>query len=244
MLYLLLYPLANRFPVLNVLRYPSFRIIAAAVTALGVGMLVGPILIERLRRMQNGQSNIREDVPERHQEKSGTPTMGGAIILGSLAMGVLLFGDLRSNLLWTAMTVTFGFGAIGFIDDYLKLTRKNSKGLPGRLKLLLQTTVFLAAIYAFNCHFDFRIADRFPFVVASFDLDTTLNFPFIPTRPPAKYPNAFHVAWDMGWLYIPFAWIIVVGTSNAVNLTDGLDGLAIGPVIVSAGTCLPRSKTV
>jgi phospho-N-acetylmuramoyl-pentapeptide-transferase len=160
--------------------------------------------------------------------------MGGAIILGSLCLGTLLFADIRNNLVWTALTVTIGFGAIGFLDDYLKISKKNSKGLPGRLKLVFQTAIFLVAIYAFNCHFDFHLKGEFPFAFATFDLDTALTLPFVPTHAPLRHPNAFHVRWDMGWLYIPFAWIVVVGTSNAVNLTDGLDGLAIGPTIVSA----------
>lgn len=223
MLYLWLYPLSSKFPALNVLRYPSFRIIAAGVTALLAGMLLGPRLIETLRALQAGRSNVREDLPDRHQEKSGTPTMGGALILGSLLLGTILFADLRNPLVWTAITVTAGFGAVGFIDDYLKLTRKDSKGLPGRLKLLFQTVVFLVAVFMF--HFDFS--------ALALNLDTTLTLPFVPTHAPAKHPNAFYVRWEMGWLYLPFAWIVVVGTSNAVNLTDGLDGLAIGPSIVS-----------
>ncbi len=236
MLYIWLYPLANRFPVFNVLRYPSFRIISAAVTALLAGMITGPWLIERLKVLQQGQSNVREDVPDRHQVKSGTPTMGGAIILGSLLLGTLLFANLRSRPVWTAVTVTVGFGATGFIDDWLKISKRNSKGLPGKLKLLFQTLVFLAAIYAFNCHFDFHLKPQFPFLFATFDLDTVLTLPFVPTHAPPNHPNAFFVRWEMGWLYLPFAWLVVVGTSHAVNLTDGLDGLAIAPSIVSAST--------
>jgi phospho-N-acetylmuramoyl-pentapeptide-transferase len=236
LLYLWLYPLATRFPVFNVLRYPSFRIISAAVTALLAGMLTGPWLIEKLKAMQQGQSNVREDVPDRQKVKSGTPTMGGAIILGSMCLGTLLFADLRSNVVWTALTITLGFGVIGFLDDYLKISKRNSKGLPGRLKLLFQTLVFFAAIYAFHCHFDFHTRTSFPFVFATFDLDTVLTLPFVPTHAPPHNPNAFFVRWEMGWLYLPFAWLVVVGTSHAVNLTDGLDGLAIGPTIVSAAT--------
>jgi phospho-N-acetylmuramoyl-pentapeptide-transferase len=235
-LYLWLYPLAARFPVFNVLRYPSFRIIMAAVTALLAGMLAGPWLIEKLKVMQHGQSNVREDVPDRHLQKSGTPTMGGAIILLSLTLGTLLFADLRSSVVWTALTVTLGFGAIGFLDDWLKISKRNSKGLPGRLKLLFQTLVFFIAIYAFTCHFDFHVKPQFPFVFASFDLDTVLTLPFVPTHAPPHSTSGFFVRWEMGWLYIPFAWLVVVGTSHAVNLTDGLDGLAIGPTIVSAST--------
>ena len=139
MLYLLLYPLAQRFTVLNVLRYPSFRIVAAGLTAMVLGLLLGPWFIERMRRLQYGVSNVREDTPEAHQRKTGTPSMGGALILLALVAATLLFADLRSRLVWSVLLVTVGYGAVGFADDYLKISKRNSKGLPGRRKLPRRT---------------------------------------------------------------------------------------------------------
>src|SRR5512141_3075663 len=137
MLYYLLYPLAGRFGVFNVLRYPSFRIVAAGLTALVLGLLLGPIFIERMRVLQYGSSNVREDVPEGHKRKAGTPSMGGALILLAVVIATLLFCDLRSRLVWAALLVTVGYGAIGFADDWLKISKKNSKGLAGKKKLIL-----------------------------------------------------------------------------------------------------------
>src|SRR5512147_456720 len=123
MLYHLLYPLAGRFGPFNVLRYPSFRIIAAGFTALLLGLLLGPFFIERLRILQYGSSNVREDTPEGHKVKAGTPSMGGMLILLSLSLATLLFADLSNRLVWTVLLVTVSFGAIGFWDDYLKISR-------------------------------------------------------------------------------------------------------------------------
>src|SRR5512136_2032605 len=135
MLYLLLYPMAQRFTVFNVLRYPSFRIVAAGFTALVLGLLLGPWFIERMRRLQYGHSNVREDTPEGHKKKTGTPSMGGALILLALVAATLLFADLRNRLVWAALLVTLGYGAIGFWDDWLKISKRDSKGLAGRKKL-------------------------------------------------------------------------------------------------------------
>src|SRR5512141_2304559 len=135
MLYHLLYPLAGRFGVFNVLRYPSFRIVAAGLTALLVGLLVGPLFIERMRVIQYGHSNVREDVPDGHRKKAGTPSMGGALILFGVTIATLLFADLRTRLAWAALLVTPGYGAIGFWADWLKLSKRNSKGLPGKRRL-------------------------------------------------------------------------------------------------------------
>ena len=207
---------------LNFLRYPSFRIIAAGVSALLIGMLAGPKLIDRLRFSQHGQSNVREDTPERHQVKKGTPTMGGALILLAIAVATLLFADLSSRVVWVVITLTFGYGFIGFLDDWLKLSKRNSKGLAGRKKLLLQTLFFLIAMFGFLC--DWKSGGLLhPHLL----IDTRITLPFVPT-------HRFGI--DLGWLYVPFAWIVIVGTSNAVNLTDGLDGLAIVPTIVAAMT--------
>ena len=207
---------------LNFLRYPSFRMLAAGVSALVLGMIVGPKLIDRLRFAQHGQSNVREDTPERHQTKKGTPTMGGALILLSIAVATLLFADLSSRVIWVALLLTFGYGFIGFLDDWLKLSKRNSKGLAGKKKMALQTFFYLVAVFGFLTAW--RHADG---VYPQLLIDTHLTLPFIPTH---------HFGPDLGWFYVPFGWVVVVGTSNAVNLTDGLDGLAIVPTIIAALT--------
>jgi phospho-N-acetylmuramoyl-pentapeptide-transferase len=209
---------------LNFLRYPSFRIVAAGVAALLIGMLVGPLLIDRLRFSQHGQSNVREDTPESHQKKKGTPTMGGLIILLCIAGATLLFADISSRTTWAVVTLTFGYGFIGFLDDWLKLSKRNSKGLAGRKKLLLQTLFYAVAILVFLCSWT-DVDGHFgaPHLL----LDTKVTLPFVPT-------HRFNP--DFGWFYVVFGWIVVVGTSNAVNITDGLDGLAIGPTVVAAMT--------
>jgi phospho-N-acetylmuramoyl-pentapeptide-transferase len=232
MLYLLLYPLAQRFGPFNVLRYPSFRMVVAGFTALVLGLLSGPWFIERMRRLQYGATNVREDTPESHQKKSGTPSMGGTLILVCTAAAVLLLADLHSRLVWSVLLVTLGFGAIGFADDYLKISQKNSKGLAGRKKLVFQALLVLAVYVAFLTDWNFRLEGSFPFLTVGSYLDTHLTLPFVPTR---------HFRPDLGWAYLPFMLLVVLGTSNAVNLTDGLDGLAIGPTIVSAMTFLVLS---
>jgi phospho-N-acetylmuramoyl-pentapeptide-transferase len=229
MLYHLLFPLAGKFGLFNVLRYPSFRIIAAGFTALGLGLLLGPLFIERMRVIQYGASNVREDTPGTHQKKIGTPSMGGALILFSLTVSTLLFANLRNRYVWTALIVTLAFGAIGFWDDYLKISKRNSKGLPGKKKLLWQTLVLLAVYYLFLSDLQFRLAPGFPWIRVGSFLDLHLSLPFVPAR---------YFSPSLGWLYLPFMLLVILGTSHAVNLTDGLDGLAIGPTIVSASTFL------
>ncbi len=232
MLYHLLYPLAGKFGLFNVLRYPSFRIVAAGLTALLVGLLFGPFFIERMRVLQYGASNVREDVPEAHKKKTGTPSMGGALILVAVTVATLLFADLGNRLVWAALLVTLGYGAIGFWDDWLKLSKRNSKGLAGKKKLVLQVLVVLAVYYGVLTDWQFHAQAGFPWLrVGSFQ-DLRLTLPFVPTR-------VFEP--DLGWLYLPFMIFVVVATSNAVNLTDGLDGLAIGPTIVSSMTFLALS---
>jgi phospho-N-acetylmuramoyl-pentapeptide-transferase len=232
MLYHLLYPLAGKWGVFNVLRYPSFRIIAAGFTALLLGLLLGPTFIERMRVIQYGASNVREDTPEAHQRKSGTPSMGGALILFALTVATLLFADLRNRLVWSVLLVTIGFGAIGFADDYLKLSKKDSRGLAGRRKLLWQLFIVLAVYYGLLTDWNFRLEPAFPFLSVGSYVDLHLTLPFVPTR---------HFEPSLGWAYVPFMLFVIVGTSNAVNLTDGLDGLAIGPTIVSSMTFLVLS---
>jgi phospho-N-acetylmuramoyl-pentapeptide-transferase len=202
---------------LNFLRYPTFRIIAGGVSSLVLGMLLGPRLIERLRVAQHGHSNVREDTPETHQKKQGTPTLGGSLILLGVFCGTLLFADLKSRVVWVALLMTAGFGFTGFLDDWLKLSKKNSRGLPGRFKLALQTLFFLVAVFGILCDW----SGGWPRLL----IETRITIPFVPTH---------RLNPDLGWSYVFFAWLVVVGTSNAVNLTDGLDGLAIAPTIIAS----------
>jgi phospho-N-acetylmuramoyl-pentapeptide-transferase len=232
MLYHLLYPLAGKISVFNVLRYPSFRIVAAGLFAMLVGLLLGPYFIERMRVLQYGASNVREDTPDAHKKKAGTPSMGGALILFSLTVSTLLFADLHSRLVWAALLVTLGYGVIGFADDWLKISKRNSKGLAGKKKLLFQVVVVLAVYWLFLSDWNFHADGRFPWLFVGSRVDTHLTLPFVPTK-------LFNP--DLGWLYLPFLVFVVVATSNAVNLTDGLDGLAIFPTMISAMTFLALS---
>lgn len=223
MLYLLFNAFVNEVGFFRVFRYPSFRIPAAALTALVVTLWLFPWFIARIKAIQYGSSNVREDTPERHKQKSGTPTMGGLFILIAVVGSILLWADLANGYVWALLLVLLGFGAIGFIDDWRKVAKHNSKGLAGRHKILLQilvlslvTLVLVAGAYGW-----------LPFKPINYD--TRVSLPFVATR-------FFH--WDIGWAYIPFAFFVVMGTSHAVNLTDGLDGLAIGPTSVSASTFL------
>jgi phospho-N-acetylmuramoyl-pentapeptide-transferase len=189
------------------------------VAALLIGLLWGRRFIEQLRLTQHGQNTVREDTPDRHQTKKGTPTMGGAMILVCIGLATLLFADLSSRVVWVALLWTFGFGFIGFLDDWLKLSKRNSKGLAGKKKLALQTLFYLVGVLGILCTWKGGV----PHLL----IETRITVPFIPTR---------HFNPDLGWLYVFFGWVVVVGTSNAVNLTDGLDGLAIVPTIVAAAT--------
>ncbi len=209
MLYQLLYSLHTTYSAFNVFRYITFRAAMAALMALVVSFLLGPWLIRVLTEKQIGQQ-IRDDGPASHSAKAGTPTMGGTIIILALALSTLLLADLSNPYVWLALAGTIGFGAVGFLDDYLKLSRKNSKGLPPRAKLIGQFTIaFIVATIL--CVF--------------LKFSTELGIPFVKNIRP-----------DLGLFYIPFAMLVIVGASNAVNLTDGLDGLAIGPIMIAAGT--------
>ena len=208
MLYNLLYPLSSEFTVLNVFRYITFRSVWALLTALILSILVGPWFIGFLKRLKFGQY-IQEDV-KAHLEKAGTPTMGGLLIAFSLGVSVFLWADLTNPYVWLCILVFFGFGAVGFLDDYLKILRKNNKGLSAKSKFLGQVLVAV-------------IVMGILFTLPAYS--TKLSVPFFKNFTP-----------DLGWLYLPFAVFVMVGTSNGVNLTDGLDGLAIGPTIV-AGMC-------
>ncbi len=209
MLYHLLYPLHTTFSVFNVFRYITFRTIYASLTAFFICFLLGPWMIRKLADMQVGQF-IRDDGPKSHFDKAGTPTMGGTLIILSLTASILLWSDLTNHYVWIVLFVIIGYGAIGFIDDYLMQVKKQSKGLTVRNKLLLQGIVAL-------------ITGFLVYVTPDFSTQVTLPF-FKNIRP------------DFGWGYIIFAAFVIVGASNAVNLTDGLDGLAIGPVIIAAST--------
>ena len=213
MLYHLLYPLHTHVSGFNVIRYQTFRTAVASLTALFLVLILGPWMIERLRRLQVGQY-IREEGPQAHQTKAGTPTMGGLLILTGVIVPTWLWADLTNRNVWILILSTLCFGAIGFTDDYLKVVKKRNLGLSGRAKLVGQFTIGLAvgtALYIFSWsepnHFS-----------------TRLVFPFFKTFNP-----------DLGMFYILFAALVLVFASNAVNLTDGLDGLAIGTTLVAAG---------
>ena len=209
MLYHLLYPLHTTFSVFNVFRYITFRTIYASLTAFFICFLLGPWMIRKLADMQVGQY-IRDDGPKSHFDKAGTPTMGGTLIILSLTAAILLWSDLTNYYVWIVLFVIIGYGTIGFVDDYMMQVKKQSKGLSVRNKLLLQGIVALIAGFL---------------VYVTPDFSTQVTIPFFKNIKP-----------DLGWGYIIFAAFVIVGASNAVNLTDGLDGLAIGPVIIAAST--------
>jgi len=209
MLYHLLYPLHTTFSVFNVFRYITFRTIYASLTAFFICFLLGPWMIRKLGAMQVGQY-IRDDGPKTHLDKAGTPTMGGTLIIISVTVSILLWSDLTNYFVWIVLFVIIGNGTIGFIDDYLMQIKRQSKGLTVRKKLALQGIVALITSFL---------------VYTSPDFSTQVTIPFFKNISP-----------DFGWGYIIFAALVIVGASNAVNLTDGLDGLAIGPVIIAAST--------
>ncbi len=209
MLYLLLFPLHSTFPVFNVFRYITFRAALAALVSLLLSFIIGPYLIRALKQWQIGQP-IREDGPDRHAAKAGTPTMGGTLIVLSLVLSTVLVGDVTNVYVLVALGVTLGFAVIGFVDDFLKVRRNSSRGLGLWSKLLPQMAVAAAAAVVLLLQPDFSSTVAVPF--------------FKNVRP------------DLGIWYVPFTIVVVVGASNAVNLTDGLDGLAIGPVMTAAAT--------
>src|SRR5918996_6327639 len=197
-----LHHLSDYVPVLNVTRYITFRTAAASLTALAIGLFVGPLMIRKLREFQIGQI-IRQEGPATHRTKAGTPTMGGLLILTSVLVPTLLWADLRNPVVWTAVVSTASFGAIGFLDDYLKIVRRSHHGLRPRYKMLWQALVGLLVGIALMI-----LANEFQL------FNTRLIPPFFKNWIP-----------DIGWLYVPFAMIVLVGSTNMVNLTDGLDGL-------------------
>jgi phospho-N-acetylmuramoyl-pentapeptide-transferase len=214
MLYHLLYPLHDWFTPFNVFQYITFRTAGASLTALALSLLLGPWLIRRLREFQIGQV-VRTDGPVSHKPKAGTPTMGGLLILAAVVMPTLLWAELQNPYIWIVTASTVGFGAIGFVDDYLKITRRSHHGLFARYKFAAQIVLAVA-------------------VGVSLIVLTWRNPPLYHTR--VLFP--FFKAWvlDLGWWYVPFAAFVIVAASNTVNLTDGLDGLAISTFAVSAAT--------
>jgi len=202
--------LENYIDVFRVFHYLTFRAILGVLTALVISLLVGPHMIRRLSRYKIGQS-IRQDGPQSHFSKAGTPTMGGALILVSVSISTLLWADLGNRYVWVTLLVTLAFGGIGFVDDYKKLVLRNSKGLAARHKYLSQSLFgFAAAFYLYH--------------TASLPAETTFIVPFFKD-----------ILLNMGWFYVVMTYFVIVGTSNAVNLTDGLDGLAIMPTVMVAG---------
>jgi phospho-N-acetylmuramoyl-pentapeptide-transferase len=194
----------------NVFQYLTLRVILGVLTSLFIALLVGPLLIRRLSDYQIGES-IRDDGPESHLTKSGTPTMGGLLILVSIALSTISWSNLGNRFVWVVLVVTLMFGIIGWVDDYRKVVRQDPKGLPARYKYFWQSIAGLAAAL-------------FLFLTATSPAETQLIVPFV------KVVNI-----DLGWLYIVLAYFVIVGSSNAVNLTDGLDGLAILPTVLVAG---------
>jgi phospho-N-acetylmuramoyl-pentapeptide-transferase len=209
-IYHLLYPLHSAYGAFRVFRYISFRVFMAMLTALLISFLLGPLVIRLLKSRQHGSANVREDVPERHLKKSGTPTMGGLLIVLSLLTSFLLWVRLDIAATWVVTIATLGFAAIGFVDDRLKLQKK--KGLSIGSKFRLQVSVaFVVGL-----------------ILVVSGADTQLQLPFTKDFAP-------HLGW---WFFLPVVVLVIVSASNAVNLTDGLDGLAIGPVLVAAFTYL------
>ncbi|MHB8771697.1 MAG: phospho-N-acetylmuramoyl-pentapeptide-transferase [Syntrophales bacterium] len=211
MLFHLLYPLHTTYSFFNVFRYITFRAIYAAITALVICFVIGPWLIRKLQELQIGQT-IREDGPNSHLTKKGTPTMGGILIIFAVTISTLLWANLTVGYIWLVVMVMLGFGLIGFLDDYRKFTQQNSRGVPGKVRLAAEIAIAL-------------FVSIILFVKPGFNSNVTI--PFFKTVLP-----------NLGWGYVLLATFIIVGAANAVNLTDGLDGLAIGPAITCFMTYL------
>ena len=212
MLFNLLVPLAEDISIFNLFRYLTFRSGGAVLTALLVSFIMGGPVIRWLKKKQREGQPIRTDGPESHLiTKKGTPTMGGVLILLAVTISTLLWADLANGFVWIVLGVTIGFGLIGFSDDYLKLTKRSHRGLSGRMKLVAQIAIGI-------------LASTLVVWLTPEPLDTGLAVPFLK-----------NLLFDLGWFFVPLATFVIVGASNAVNLTDGLDGLAIVPVMIVAG---------
>jgi phospho-N-acetylmuramoyl-pentapeptide-transferase len=204
---------SDQVSVFRIFRYLTVRTGGATLTALIFVFWFGPAIIKVLRLKQGKGQPIRSDGPESHLiTKKGTPTMGGLMILSGLLVGVLLWGNLASAYVWVVLGVTLGFGGIGFYDDYLKVTRQSHRGFSGRWRLLIETVIAAAACAAFK-------------LIGAPEISSALTVPFIK-----------ELIFQLGWFYVIFGAFIIVGAGNAVNLTDGLDGLAIGPVMIAAAS--------
>ncbi len=210
MLYWITQLLQEQYHGFRVFQYLTFRSILSALTALIVGLLCGPMMIDWLKKLQIGQV-VRDDGPKSHLSKAGTPTMGGVLIVLAVVVSCLLWGDLHQSSLWLVLFVLAGFGLVGWVDDYRKLVLKHSKGLPARWKYVWQSVIAIAAVI-------------YLFVNTSAPINTQLTIPFLKSY-----------VLDLGWFFPVLAYFVIVGSSNAVNLTDGLDGLAIMPIVMVAG---------
>ncbi|MCI5060158.1 MAG: phospho-N-acetylmuramoyl-pentapeptide-transferase [Alphaproteobacteria bacterium] len=210
MLYHLLFPLADEFGIFNLFQYITFRTGGAILTALIISFVIGPAMIDWLKKKQKEGQPIRQDGPEGHFKKAGTPTMGGLMILISVGISVFLWADLSNPYIWITGGVLFGFGLVGVADDYMKLTSRSHHGVSGKVRLLIEAVI---AFIAVSAYLNFT----------SFEISTGLAIPFVKDY-----------LLPLGILFIPFSMIVIVGASNAVNLTDGLDGLAIVPVMIAA----------
>ncbi len=224
MLFELLFPFAEDFIGFNLLRFPTFRAGGALITALIICLLLGPAVIRWLKRKQGEGQPIRDDGPESHLKKVGTPTMGGVLILLSVGVSTFLWMRFDAEYVWAIMIVTIGFGALGFYDDYQKLTKRSTDGMPGKLKLAGQIIIsFMATYWLMRLGWAEEATITAKGLEAP-DIATGLAFPFVKDY-------LIH----LGWFFLPFAAFVMIGASNAVNLTDGLDGLAIVPIMMAAG---------
>jgi phospho-N-acetylmuramoyl-pentapeptide-transferase len=225
--------LAQDVRAFNVFQYITLRAVLATLTALAISLLAGPLVIRKLTAYKIGQA-VRNDGPQSHLTKAGTPTMGGALVLLSILITTLLWGDLSNRFVWAVLVVTFGFGAIGWIDDYRKVVKNNPKGLSPKAKFFWQSLIGLvAAVYlafAVSAPSTAKVFDLFmAWVGSGFSME-------LPSKADLIVPFAKNVAYPLGVFgFITLSYFVIVGTSNAVNLTDGLDGLAIMPAVMVAG---------
>ena len=225
--------LAQDVRAFNVFQYITLRAVLATLTALAISLLAGPLVIRKLTAYKIGQA-VRDDGPQSHLTKAGTPTMGGALVLLSILITTLLWGDLSNRFVWAVLVVTFGFGAIGWVDDYRKVVKNNPKGLSPKAKFFWQSLIGLVAAtylaFAVSAPSTAKVLDFFmAWVGSGFSMDLPPNADLI-------VPFFKNIAYPLGVFgFITLSYFVIVGTSNAVNLTDGLDGLAIMPAVMVAG---------
>jgi phospho-N-acetylmuramoyl-pentapeptide-transferase len=225
--------LAQDVRAFNVFQYITLRAVLATLTALAISLLAGPLVIRKLSAYKIGQA-VRDDGPQSHLTKAGTPTMGGALVLLSILITTLLWADLSNRFVWIVLVVTFGFGAIGWVDDYRKVVKNNPKGLSPKAKFFWQSLIGLVAAtylaFAVSAPSTAKVLDFFmAWVGSGFSMDLPPNADLI-------VPFAKNIAYPLGVFgFITLSYLVIVGTSNAVNLTDGLDGLAIMPAVMVAG---------